>query len=309
MNVKTEIANNLNYKSNAQLNIIFGSTEGYTSMISPIDQYETGYNIVFCVSKDGSVLNKNEFSGLKKENKIFTNIIVNKYRIIFTVKGSLKQNDKLNNVLEANKIIVNYLKENNYKNIDEYKNEFADTCICNVKGQAQFITAKSLEELRNENSDDSAIKKEENVAKGIIGGILGSLVGVLAIVLIGQIGYIAVISGIAMGACTILGYNKLSGGISKKGIIISIIIMVIMTYVGVRLNAAITINNELSKYAKTDFMEIFGNVSDIVKLDSKLQSAYMRDIILTYVFTAIGVFGIIKTKFNEINNKNVFEIL
>lgn len=309
MNVKTEIANNLNYKSNAEMNIIFGSTEGYTSIISPFDQYESGYNITFCVSKDGSVLSKDEFSGLKKENKIFTNIIVNKYRVVFTIKGSMKQNDKLNNVLEANKIIVNYFKENNYKNIDEYKNEFADTCICNVKGQAQFITTNSLEELRIENSNDSAIKNEENVAKGIIGGILGSLVGVLAIVLIGQMGYIAVISGIAMGVCTIWGYNKLSGGISKKGIIISIIIMVIMTYVGVRLSVAITINNELSKFAETDFMEIFGNVSNIVKLDSELQSAYIRDILLTYVFTAFGVYGIIKAKFNEINNKNVFEIL
>ncbi|MBO4293030.1 MAG: hypothetical protein J5881_01385 [Clostridia bacterium] len=309
MNVKTEIANSLNYKFNAELNIIFGSTDGYTSLITPFDQYETGYNIAFCVSKDGSVLNKSEFADLKKENKVFSNIIVNKYRVIFTIKGSMKQADKLNNVLEANKIIVNFFKENNYQNIDEYKNEFAETCICNVKGQAQFITTRSLEELRNIDSNDSVIKKEENVVRGIIGGILGSLVGVLAIVVIGQMGYIAAISGIAMGACTIWGYNKLSGVTSKKGIIISIIIIAIMTYIGVRLNYAIAINNELSKFAKPDFMKIFSSIPDVVKLEPQIQAAYMRDIVLTYVFTALGAFGIIKAKILEINNKNVFEIL
>lgn len=309
-NIKVELAATLNYQFNQNLNIVYGQTDEYTSIFAPFDQYESSFNITFCVSKDGSELKKEEFSNLKAENKIITNIRVDKYRVIFTIKGSMKQEDKLNNILEANKIIVNYLKENDYKNIDEHTKQFCNTTICNVKGKPAFITPETLQMLKNENEGEGAIKKEENVVKGIIGGILGSLVGVLAIVLIGQLGYIAIISGIIMGACTILAYGKFAGVMSKKGIVISVIIMIIMTYIGVRLDATITISNEFSKYyASIDFMQIFGNVDNIVKLDATLESAYMRDMILTYVFTGLGAVGMIMGKLQELKNGNVYEVL
>lgn len=309
-NVKIELAAALDYQFNQNFNIVYGHTEEYTSIITPFDQYESSYNIIFCVSKDGSELKKDEFASLKAENKTITNVKVINYRAIFTVKGSMKLDDKLNNILEVHKTIINYLKENGYKNVDEHTKQFTNTTICNVKGEPSFITKETLETLKSESNSESAIKVEENVGKGIIGGILGSLVGVLAIVLIGQLGYIAVISGIAMGACTILAYNKFAGSISKKGIIISVIIMIVMTYIGVRLDAAITINNELAKYyGSLDFMEVFGRVPDIIKLNASLESAYMRDMILTYVFTAIGAFGIISGKLKAIKNSNVYEEL
>ncbi|MBP3801926.1 MAG: hypothetical protein J6I85_07925 [Clostridia bacterium] len=309
-NLKLEVATRLNYQFNQNLNIVYGYVDGYTNVFAPFDQYETTFNIIYCVSKEGNILNKDEFASLKTENKMITNIRVSNYRVICTIKSSTKFEDRVNTLIEMNNVILNYLKTNGYRNIDERSTQFGDTRVCNVRGEVGFVSAQTFEQIKAENnSDNGPIQKDENIGKGIIGGLLGSLVGVLAIVLIGQLGFIAVISGIAMAACTILGYSKLAGGISKKGVIIAIIIMLIMTYVGVRIDATITIQNELSKYySGVDFMTVFGKVDDIVKLDTQIESAYIRDMILTYVFTAIGAAGIISTKFKEIGNKNVYEI-
>lgn len=308
-NVKLEVATRLNYQFNQKLNIVYGYIDGYTNVFAPFDQYETSFNIIYCVSRDGNILNANEFASLKTENKSVSNVRVNNYRLIVTVKNPMKFEDKVNNIIEINNVVLNYLKTNGYRNIDERSTQFGDTRVCNVRGEVGFVTAQTFEQIKAENSNENPIQKEENVGKGIIGGLLGSIVGVLAIVLIGQLGYIAVISGIAMAACTILGYSKLAGGISKKGIAIAIVIMLIMTYVGVRIDATITIQKELSKYySGVDFMTVFGKVDDIVKLDSQIESAYIRDMLLTYAFTALGAIGIISTKFKEIGNKNVYEI-
>ena len=49
-------------------------------------------------------------------------------------------------------------------------------------------------------------KKRENVPAGIVGAFLGSLIGVACAVLIGQLGYVASISGLVMAVCALKGY-------------------------------------------------------------------------------------------------------
>ena len=85
--------------------------------------------------------------------------------------------------------------------------------------------------------------------------------------------------------------------------------MAIMTYLGVRLSATITIHKELSKYAHFDFVKVFENLSYYINLDSKIQAAYIKDMILTFLFTGLGAFSIIKVKFGEIKNSDVYEVL
>ena len=51
-------------------------------------------------------------------------------------------------------------------------------------------------------------KKRENVPAGIVGAFLGSLIGVACAVLIGQLGYVASISGLVMAVCALKGYES-----------------------------------------------------------------------------------------------------
>ena len=60
-------------------------------------------------------------------------------------------------------------------------------------------------------------KKRENVPAGIVGAFLGSLIGVACAVLIGQLGYVASVSGLVMAVCALKGYELLGGSLTKKG--------------------------------------------------------------------------------------------
>ena len=77
---------------------------------------------------------------------------------------------------------------------------------------------------------------------GIVGALVGSLLGVACIVILSQLGYVAALSGVVMAVCTLKGYEIGSGKLSKRGIVISVILMLVMTYVGDRLDWAITVS-------------------------------------------------------------------
>ena len=78
-------------------------------------------------------------------------------------------------------------------------------------------------------------EKEEprdNVIAGTVGAFLGSLIGVACIVLVSKLGYVAAISGVVMVVCAIKGYAMLGGQFSKRGAVISGLMIIVMTYVG-----------------------------------------------------------------------------
>ncbi len=75
-------------------------------------------------------------------------------------------------------------------------------------------------------------KSTDNIITGAVGAFLGSLIGVACIVIVGQLGYVASVSGLVMGVCALKGYEKLGGGLSKKGAVVSILLVLMMTYLG-----------------------------------------------------------------------------
>ena len=82
---------------------------------------------------------------------------------------------------------------------------------------------------------------EEHMLAGLVGAFLGSLLGVAAIVFIGQLGYVAAISGLIMAVCALKGYELLAGRLSRKGAVIACLLILVMTYVGNHLDFAVTV--------------------------------------------------------------------
>ena len=64
-------------------------------------------------------------------------------------------------------------------------------------------------------------KRQENIVAGVVGAFLGTLLGVVCTVVIGQMGYVASISGLVMAVGALKGYELLGGRLSKKGAVIS----------------------------------------------------------------------------------------
>jgi len=143
--------------------------------------------------------------------------------------------------------------------------------------------------------------KPENIVGGIVGALLGSLLGVLCIVVLGQAGYVAALSGVIMAVGVLKGYELLGGRLTKKGIVISIIIMLGMTYVGNQLDWAVAL------YTKGGASDFGFNLFDCYRMVPRALSggviesrAYWGNMALIYIFLLLGavptIYGRVKEK-------------
>lgn len=127
-------------------------------------------------------------------------------------------------------------------------------------------------------------QKRENVVAGIVGAFLGSLIGVACTVVIGQMGYVASISGLVMAVCALKGYEMLGGTLSKKGAAVSSVLILAMTYFAHRLTWAIAIVSEL----KWGILEAYRAIPYLLERNMLEETAYWGDLAMLYLFTLLG---------------------
>ncbi len=127
-------------------------------------------------------------------------------------------------------------------------------------------------------------KKRENFVTGIVGAFLGSLIGVVFIVLIGQMGYIASISGVIMAVCALKGYELLGGRLSAKGIAAACVLIVVMTYMGNKLDWAVSAASAF----EIGYLDAFRSIEYFLDEGVIDPVDYWFNLILLYLFTLLG---------------------
>lgn len=127
-------------------------------------------------------------------------------------------------------------------------------------------------------------KRRENAAAGVVGAFLGSLIGVACTVIIGQMGYVASISGLVMAVCALKGYEMLGGTLSKKGAAVSSVLILLMTFFAHRLTWAISIASELD----WGVLEAYRSISFLLERGMLESAAYWGDLAMLYLFTLLG---------------------
>lgn len=129
--------------------------------------------------------------------------------------------------------------------------------------------------------------KRENIVTGLVGAFLGSLIGVVCTVVIGQMGYVASVSGLIMAVGALKGYELLGGQLSKKGAVISSILVVAMTYLAHRLTFAVSLVSALN-LSMSDVFLCFQAVPGLVEEGAIEGPAYWGDLAMLYLFTLLG---------------------
>ncbi len=166
------------------------------------------------------------------------------------------------------------------------RSHFCSNCIENAE---QIMASRRLAE-----SDIP-----ENVALGFLGAIIGSLLGVVAIILLGWAGFVASIGGLLMAVGVLYGYKTLGGKLSVKGIVISVAVMIVMTYVSERAVWSMVICDALSEnYNNVSMLAVFLNFNGIIA-EAEMAGAFIKDLLLVYGFTALGAFPTIKKNYIE----------
>lgn len=177
--------------------------------------------------------------------------------------------------------LLSYLHENGYENCCEISRAVGATVGCMTNGVPQLLAPDLFAEVSRKAEQNERVRAEtpENIGRGILGALIGGVIGAAVIVLIGQLGYVAALSGVVLGYCTIGGYRRGAGKLSAVGIAVSIVVMLLAVYLGNRVNIAIAAVQELD----LTFGQAFAWMHELVDAD-----AYMENLVTLYLFSALG---------------------
>lgn len=129
-----------------------------------------------------------------------------------------------------------------------------------------------------------AVQERENVLMGTVGALLGSLAGVVVMVILDRLGFVAALSGIVMMLGAVWGYNRFGKAASVKGLIISGVIAIGMVYVGNMVCVAITI----SQVMPYNFFESLRSIQVQLENNPDFPDVYYGSLAQQYLFAGIG---------------------
>lgn len=208
------------------------------------------------------------------------------YKLTCTIKYALTKKGRKANILEAIEDVTSYLSENGFTPCCEVTGQTNDVSLYLIGQQLVFMTPETFSQKSQELDlmQQESYTNKENIVLGTLGAFIGSLIGVAAIVIIGQMGYISLLSGIIMGICTIKGYDLLAKKISRKGAVLSIIIILIMTYFANQLDWAFT----AARAYEVSVFDTLPIVNDLLAEGYIDATVYMTNLVMIYIFTVLS---------------------
>lgn len=142
------------------------------------------------------------------------------------------------------------------------------------------------------------VKAPENMALGIIGALTGALLGGASIILLSQLGYVASISGLILAFCTLKGYELLAKGLSKKGVVICAILMLVTPFVADWLDWGIFIYQGLAEYGVT-YGQALAMMPELFAEGVITVGEYLKNLGMIYLFVLLGGFYTMKNAFKS----------
>ena len=288
-------------KVDPESGVMYGVVEGYTVTVLALDgRYPYLLTVSMSDRTEGTVLTSAE---LKEANKSCAGMksLVCEQQYVFRamVKNNGNQEKLAQNLKETVQALTGLLKGHGYVNCCQASGKMGETSACFVKQTCMLLcdevyaqTAQSINMQQEEKT-----QKKENVLAGAAGALIGALIGGAAIVIISQLGYIAAISGIIMGIFTLKGYELLGGKLSTKGIVVSIVFLVLVPWFADMIDWAIVIARDL----EVDFFLAFQNVIPVLEA-SEMMSDYIGNLAKLYLFTAIGA---VPTIYQNVKNQKM----
>lgn len=153
----------------------------------------------------------------------------------------------------------------------------------------------------------TAISQPANPVMGILGAIVFSLIGCAVWIIIGKLGYISYLGGIAMAFSTIFGYHLFGKKFDTLGLIISIVIVLVMVLVSNmfiytwQLLSQPGMEEALSLLGYNGFFGVFFGLFDIMKqvdlhagldgIDS-MTGGFISVLIFSYIIAMIATVAI-----------------
>ena len=231
-----QTAQRLHLTVDGESSILFGSVGGYQTMLWRNDQ---GLAVMtLSLHKLGQEPDQSAIRQFVKGTRLVVGFSVRRSRVELTLNVRFGNPNQVEKLAEAVAAVVEFLHASGYDNCCQSCGSAVETDPCIMTGVPSLLCDSCYQQLGHlqEQNQQAELGKTENMVAGTVGALLGSLLGVACIVLLGQLGYVAAVSGIVMAICTMKGYELLGGRFSTVGLVVSIVLMLGMTYVGYQLD-------------------------------------------------------------------------
>lgn len=293
-------------------NVLYGQKDGFDMIIYAEDKSRPYWLSVHTAAKNvnGGVITRDDVKALGKSVKSIGNVNQNGNNIVATVYmlGPVNQEKLRIALADGLNGLVSFLRDKGFV-------PCCSTCGQNVEvsgyqsGGSYFHLCSECETKMRSNMTavtQQKKQKKENIVGGVVGALIGSLVGVVCIILLSQLGYVAALSGAVMAVGVLKGYELLGGKLTKKGIIISIVIMLLMTYVGDRLDWAILLLGEGGgAEAGYNLFECYRLVPQMISLEIIETDSYLINLFMLYAFLLVGAIPTIRSRVKEKNEEGL----
>ena len=271
-------------------NILYGNFNGYSFAVPQAPSNARYCFVNFYVTHDGNPLSASDGKQIAKES----NKLIEFFKpsgapsVSFMVKLEKDEVATAQKILNALTFLSESFANRGYINTCEHCHQPLETEACVVGNGLKFFCPACYDSVSASINDRAQAEADtpENVVAGIVGALGGALLGAIVVVIMGQLGYVSALSGFVAAICSLKGYELMAKKMSVKGAIIACVAMVVMLYVGHRTNVALEVLRAYN--IELDFFTIFRAIPKLVKSDSELMGAYIKELLMVYLFAVLG---------------------
>lgn len=235
-----------------------------------------------------------EMNSIQRSSK---NILLYTDAYVINVRANASAAKHLENAWSAMNTVADYLNQNGYVSVCAHckTKEPLDTYLIDQKPDT--LCPECYHALANKLAATQQERKEKrsSMVTGLVGALIGSVAGVAVIVLLGQLGYVASLSGVVLAVCTLKGYELLGGKINWSGIVLCSLIMLVMTSVGFALDWGFLIHTQ----AGLDLVTSVRIIPYLLSEKAIDTAAFYGNLFGLYAFVLVGAVPTVKNIFKK----------
>ena len=144
--------------------------------------------------------------------------------------------------------------------------------------------------------------RKENVFLGFIGAVGGALLGTALWVAIGMVGFIAGIAGYAIVFCGMKGYEMLGKKLSRKGIVICIVLSCLMILGAEYISLGFSIYKELGTEYYLSLLDSFSLVPALLE-EPEIVGGVIKDLIFGYGLAIWACFSSVRLVWRQVQQE------